>query len=222
MKSKLNLTLIAILFQANALFAQGQGVFLSHYVFPEFREGVVVKKSGSVDKATMNYNSLTQEVIFMQDTTKLALAETNTIDAVYIGKAKFIPVESVFYEEVETDNTVKLYVQHECKVTSVDAGKDIGFGMTSQTTAIVNLSSLNSPSGLKLVYDLKLPSGYKVTPFSEFWLKTGSKFIKITNTKQLQKALPGKEALINEYIKTNKPDFKNREDMINLIKTLGK
>lgn len=85
------------LLQANLLSAQNEpGVALSHYVFPEFREGVVKKKSGAENKALLNYNSITQEMIFDKDNQKYALSEINTIDTVYIDKTKFIPVDSAF------------------------------------------------------------------------------------------------------------------------------
>ncbi|MDB5013220.1 MAG: hypothetical protein JWQ25_1422, partial [Daejeonella sp.] len=79
MKNFLYLTLTLV--QATISFAQdSQGVSLSHYVFPEFTEGVVKNKSGAIDKARLNYNAITQEFIFEKGTQKLALAQISTID----------------------------------------------------------------------------------------------------------------------------------------------
>ena len=84
----------------SSLYAQPvvNGKKLYHYVFPSFMEGTVRQKSGEVNKALLNYNSLTEEMIFDQSGQKLALDRTENDDAVYILSRKFIPVGKSFYE----------------------------------------------------------------------------------------------------------------------------
>jgi hypothetical protein len=72
-----------------------------------------------------------------------------------------------------------------------------------------------------MVYNLQLPSEYKITPYSEFWLKQGNEYVKINNAKQLQKVFPEKEVLIKDYIKKNRPDFKKMKEVIDLINVVG-
>lgn len=211
------------LLQANLVSAQNEpGVALSHYVFPEFREGVVKKKSGAENKALLNYNSITQEMIFDKDNQKYALSEINTIDTVYIDKTKFIPVDSVFFEVVGTNTPFNLYVQHKCEIQQ--PGKDAGYGTTTQTSAVTALSSNynRTASGSISLYSLQLPSDFKVLPYTEFWLKKGNGYIKASTAKQLQKVFPTKETEIKAYIKNYKPDFKKQKDLVALINNVAK
>ncbi len=211
------------LLQANLLSAQNEpGVALSHYVFPEFREGVVKKKSGAENKALLNYNSITQEMIFDKDNQKYALSEINTIDTVYIDKTKFIPVDSVFYEVIGTSTPFNLYVQHRCEIQQ--PGKDAGYGTTTQTSAVTALSSNynRTTSGFNSLYSLQLPSDFKVLPYTEFWLKKSNGYIKIATAKQLQKVFPTKEVEIKAYIKNYKTDFKKQKDLVALINNVAK
>ena len=217
-----NIFLTIILFsQCLMAFAQDQKpAFLSHYVSPEFSQGVVKKKNGSIEKASLNYNAVTQEIIFEVGDTKYALAEINTIDSVSFQSKKFIPVDSVFYEVVPVSSSSNLYVQHKCRVEL--GGADIGYGSKTQTTATTSLSSYNNQGSNRMMYNLQLPSEYKITPYDEYWLKNGNSYIKANNAKQIQKVYPGKEAEIKSYLKTNKPDLKNQADLIALLIALNK
>ena len=217
------LYLAICLLQVNLLSAQNEtGVALSHYVFPEFKEGMVKMKSGAENKALLNYNSITQEMIFDQNNQKFALSEINTIDTVYIGKTKFVPVDSVFYEVIGTNTPYNLYVQHKCDIQQ--PGKDVGYGTTTQTSAVNSLSGYYNrvTSGVNPLYNLQLPSDFKISPYTEFCLKKGNGYLKISNQKQLQKIFPTKEAEIKAYLKTYKPDFKNQKDMVALINNIAK
>ncbi len=211
------------LLQANLLSAQNEpGVALSHYVFPEFMDGMVKKKSGAENKALLNYNSITQEMIFDKDNQKYALSEIKTIDTVYIGKTKFIPVDSIFYEVVSTNTPFNLYVQHKCEIHQ--PAKDAGYGTTTQTSAVTSLSSNynRTASGFNSLYNLQLPSDFKILPYAEFWLKKGNGYIRASTAKQLQKVFPTKEVEIKAYIKTYKPDFKKQKDLVALINNVAK
>lgn len=184
---------------------------LSHYVFPEFTEGMVLKKSGEKNKALLNYNSLTQEVIFDQTGRKMALDQVQTIDTVYIQNRKFIPAVKGFYE-VATNTPVQLYIQHKCKVTP--PGTDAGFGGTSQTSASHSVNNLLS-SGR--AFALKLPDGFIITPETEYWIKSDKELIKVTNVKQVQKAFPGKGNEINDFARKNKINFSKQQDVVKLV-----
>lgn len=63
----------------------------------------------------LNYNSITQEMIFLQNGAYLALGQLENIDTVYIAVRKFTPVKDVFYE-VATETPVPLLINHKCKV----------------------------------------------------------------------------------------------------------
>ncbi|HMT68304.1 MAG TPA: hypothetical protein PKE28_11970, partial [Bacteroidales bacterium] len=81
-------------------FSQRQGVELSHYVFPDFTDGSVLMKSGNRLQALLNYNALSEEMIFVDKDRKLAISreEKEKVDTVYIKGRKFFVLDSRFLE----------------------------------------------------------------------------------------------------------------------------
>ena len=188
-----------------------QVTYLSHYVFPAFVKGRVLQKGGGIQAATLNYNSMTQEMVFEQNGGYLALGQPENIDTVFIETRKFIPSGAVFYEVVPA-GAMPLYINHKCKVTP--PGNDVGYGSTSQTSSPGNISKIASNS---VSYSLKLPDDYKITPETELLLKKDNEYRKITNAKQLSKLFPAREDAIQEFVKKNKTNFKNQDDVVKLI-----
>lgn len=189
---------------------QQQGAALYHYVFPSFIEGTVKQKSGEVNKALLNYNSLTEEMIFEQSGRQMALDKTENIDTVYIENKKFIPVNNVFYEMV-TNTPVALFIQH--KSTVIPPGGNTGFG-TSQTSAITSITDLKRAG---TAYRLALPGDYKLTSKTVYWLKNNNNYITIKNAKDVQDLFPDRSGAIKDFVKANKINFKNSDDVIKLI-----
>ena len=199
--------LFAFYFSVSCLFAQNT---ITQYLFPQFSEGTVMKKSGEIVKALMNYNTLTQEMIFKQNEQFLALDQVETVDTVYILNSAFIPVNNMFYE-VAVKAPVGLYVQYQTII--IPPGNETGFGQ-SQTTAITNISDLKN-SGK--AYALKLPDEYKLRSETGFFLKQGDKFINIRNAKDVKNVFSSKADAINTYLKSNKINFKNKDDVAKLV-----
>lgn len=210
----ISLSLLCIL-SIHAAFTQAldttQFTRISHYLFPDFIKGTVKQKNGNKEEAIMNYNSITQEMIFLQNGAYLALGQLENIDTVFIEGRKFIPVKEVFYE-ILTDTPVPLLINHKCRV--IPPGKNAGYGSTSQTSSIDNISRI---VGSSITYPLKLPNDYTIIPESEFLLKKDNDYIRILNAKQVSKAFPAKSNAIQEYIKMNKTSFRSKEDLTKLI-----
>jgi hypothetical protein len=188
-------------------------VISPHYLLPEFTKGKVLMKTGDIRELKMNYNLITEEMIFEYPGKYLALTEIGTIDTVYLADMKFIPSGKIFHELLLKTPAV-LFARYTCDVTP--PGKEAGYGTTSQTTSIMTVDQLFSSRGR--AYDLQLPEDYVVTPRTEFLLQKEGELVRIYNLKQVIKAYPEKQALIKKYAKDTKIDFKNKEDVINLIK----
>ena len=127
---------IYIILIANVVFsstyAQVKSVERPHYIFPEFTQGVVLLKSGVKNETSLNYNSLTEEMIFDKKGRKLAMAETDLalIDTVFIEDRKFIVLNGGFVELLY-HSTCHLYAEHKGKLK--EPGKPAGYGGTSKT-----------------------------------------------------------------------------------------
>ncbi|WP_423147200.1 hypothetical protein [Rubrolithibacter danxiaensis] len=197
-----------------------KGISISHYVFPEFKQGTVLKKSGETQKALLNYNTLTQEMIFDHNGTKLALAQINTIDTVYIDGRKFTPVDSIFYEVADTKTNTPLFIQHKSTVTG--PGASVGYGSSTQSSSATSLSSYSGSGIGKTIYNLKLPDEYKVKSQKQFFLKKDNRFIKINNLKSVQRLFKDKAEEIKTFAVTNHTNFNDVEDLIALINYISK
>lgn len=201
------LLLLAVTLVYNSVSAQKQ---LTQYLFPEFKEGSVLQKSGTVTKTQLNYNTLTQEMIFKQGEQFLALDKIQDIDTVYLNDKKFVPGDNLFYE-VATQTPVALLLQHTSDI--IPSGNETGFGK-SQTTAVTNVTDLKRGGR---AYSLSLPDEYSFKNKTACFLRKDGKDILITNIKDVKNVFAGKESMIEDYTKKNKVNFKRAETLAALI-----
>jgi hypothetical protein len=189
---------------------------ITHYLFPEFSQGIILMKAGERKPALLNYNSLTEEMIFENNGRKLAIApgEIARIDTVYINGRKFIPYNLQFVEFV-FGSEWDLYVEHKCHVKP--PGKPTGYGGTTQTAAVTSYSSFYSEG---IVYELELPDGYETRPYTYYWLKKNGELHIFKSMRELKKFYKEKEELFKPYVKKNRVKYDDLESIIQLIEYL--
>lgn len=207
-----SLLFILFCFLSTAADAQEEETASSHYLFPEFVRGAVLKSNGVKHGVLLNYNMLTEEMIFDQNGTKLALDLSDPIDTVYIEGRKFFLLKNRFVELLY-DSKLALYVENKCKLQ--DPGTPAAYGGTSQTSATTQYSSYYSQGQL---YKLKLPEGNVTEPFCEYWLKKDQKLTKFFNMNQLAKLFKDKKDKYNEYLQKHQVKYNDQHSMIELIK----
>lgn len=197
--------------------AQQSNIVASHYLFPEFTQGVILMKSGKMNEAMLNYNSLTEEMIFDSNGEKKAIgiSEILLVDTVFIKDRKFIIVDRKFVEVIHHSKW-DLCVEHKCKVE--EPGKPAGYGGSSQTSAATSVSSLISEG--RVVYNLELPEDYKVTPYSIYWLKKNGEFQEFKNLRELKKLYKDQKDLYKKYTKINHVKYQDQKSVIQLIEYL--
>jgi len=181
------------------------------FLFNHFYTGAVKKKSGPIVQAPLNFNTLTQQVMFLKDSTVMELTPVTDIDTVYMQGRVFVPAKKTFFERV-SDGPVALYIEH--KGTLGAAATDIGLGAKSHSARVLNLEELY---GRWDVYKLELPDYYKVVSHNYFWLNKSGKFISADNLSKVQNAFPAKAAVIKNYVDNNNIRFNNQDDMVRLI-----
>lgn len=191
------------------------------YVFPAFTQGNVLQKSGGTTSASMNYNTLTQEMLFMQGDTKIVLDLSDNVDTIYLQDRKFIPVGQLCYEKL-TDTKVALYQQHFSKTIKHGKNADLDQQVNNTITS-ANAQGIRTTSGPKgPTYEDKLPEGYELVPQDEFWLKQGKSFYSAKTLKKIAKVFPDKEAAMEAYVKDNKLDIAKAVDLAKLVVFLNK
>jgi hypothetical protein len=207
---------IILLFSVYSASGQKANVVSPHYLLPEFTKGTVFLKEGKPKELKMNYNIITEEMIFEYPGKFLALTNIETIDTVSILNRKFIPSGKIFLELL-VKSRVPLFAKYTCTVTP--PGKPSGYGGTSQTSSITVIDQIFSKGR---AYEMELPADYTVVPNTDYLLLKDGNFIRIYNIKQVIKAFPEKGSQIKEYNKKSKTDFKKQDEVISLISFCNK
>ena len=184
---------------------------LPNLLIPRFTKSVVKLKTGVINTAILNYNTVDQEMVFMQNKLFLVLNEPQLIDTVFLANRTFVPFEKGFYELL-VKAPVTLFIQHKSYVEF--EGYPTLYGAKSQT---------NAPSYVRQIYgatgaiDLKIPAGFKVIDDSQFWICKNNVMSVFETKRQFLKIFPDKENELKKFISKNNIDFKKGEDVIKLI-----
>lgn len=211
---KKNLCVLILSFAATFAFAQVNIKEVTHYLFKDFTKGTVLMKTGVKNEAMLNYNSLTEEMIFDNKGTKLALGNLELIDTVFINDRKFILLNRKFVEVI-FESKFSLYAEHKCKLK--DPGKPSAYGGTSQTSATSTYSTYFSGGQ---AYNLKLPEGFETNPYIEYWLFKDGKLNKFLSIRQLSKYFSQEEDIFKDFVKKNNVKFDDESSIVRLLKYL--
>jgi len=215
---KIYIITLTLLITASCAFAQ-TNPGNSPYLFPAFVKASVLQKGGGVTEAEMNYNTLTEEMLFMEKGEKLVMDLAETVDTIYLGGKKFIPFGKVYYDKL-TDTKVALYEQH---VNLLQGhAKNANLEEQSNNTVTGSYMGLKNTSNNTGKYALVLSDGYTLYPQNHFWLQKGKSFYSADGVKKIAKVFPDKEQTINDYITTNKLDIAKADDLAKLIVFLNK
>jgi len=183
----------------------------SQFLFPEFMSCQVKMKTGIVNQVTANYNTLSEKMVFLKDSTPQDMTVTTFVDTIIFADRQFVPFKEIFYE-VLVNAPVSLFIQH--KSTLIDPGQPSGYGGRSNTSAIDRVSILQSNNHY---YNLPLPDEYNIVPSNVFWIRKDYQMFSFLNKRQLLKIFPEKSGEINEFISQHRLKTDNRDDMIILI-----
>jgi hypothetical protein len=205
--------LMIFIFAFITSYSQEKSIELSHYIFPEFTQGVVLMKTGIQSNALLNYNTLSEEMIFEHEGKKLAIAkeEMELVDTIFIKGRKFFELNNIFVELIN-HSIFDLYAEHKCELNFL--GKPAAYGGTSQTSASNSAAFFYSGGSF---YELKLPEHYETNPYTYYWLKKNGDLKRFINMTQLMKLFKNKKELFKTYVKMHIVKYENEEGIIQLI-----
>jgi len=202
---------VVLIFVVGCCGVNAQPVKLTHYVFNSFQQGKVKVKSGVTSEQTLNYNILTNEMIFDDAGRMMAIGNAANVDTVYIQGRKFVPAEGKFYELL-TNTLLPLLLEFTATTEAPTAS--VGYGNASKATNATSISKLVKSGN---VYGLKLPDDFKVIPGFTFRILKAGKYEKAGSAKQLGSIFPEQKKRISELIRKNDTRFFNRNDLIKLV-----
>ncbi len=188
---------------------------IPQYLFNRFADGIVVKKSGDTVVSLLNYNIVTEEMIFIDNDRFMALGNLQSIDTVYLNNMIFLPAGNAFYE-LAVIGRVKLLVQFSGTVRV--EGEDVGYGITSKTSRVTSLSALTN-SGV--LYNMDLPENLEVSRKITYYVEREGKRERFINKGAFLRIFKDKRKELDQYIKQEGIDFDNYNDVVNLIQHLN-
>jgi hypothetical protein len=192
------------------------GYPLPHFLFPSFKEGLVIMQDGKKFSTLLDYHMVDERMITELNGTYSYAKDPQLIDTIYLENRVFVPVENAFYE-ILSSGPVTFFLQNKSNYTPV--GADVGYGAKSRSVGptqhrrfeLIPVSELGGE-----VVNIDLPSNVDVTPASVFWVSKNGNLEKFSTEKQFLKLFPEYQPELKEYIKKENINIRSREDVIRL------
>jgi hypothetical protein len=206
------LLLLAITLSETIKSQESSEISSSQFLYPDFKMSKIRMKSGQDQMVPLNYNTLSEKIVYPKGSDLLDLVNTDMVDTVFLQNSRFVPADKSFYE-VMLVAPVSLFIQHKGKL--IPPGTPAAYGGTSQTSSTSVKSSIITPQGY---YNLKLPEDYTVRQDDIYWIRKGGKYYSFVNERQFLKLIPNEVPDIKQFIKLNNIKFGNIPDIVKLLK----
>lgn len=207
MKTIISVLIVSCFVWTGSLFAQQKRTFL----LPDYLSGSVLMLNGSRVTTLLNYDAANRAMMYKEKEDEMILVNIQSVDTVYIGSRKFIPAGNSLFLEVVPVSHGTVYINW--NLESHLQGKAGAYGQVSQS----KVETVNTSYWTNNAYRNELFEVYDQTNKNEYWLFRKGKPVKCKNEKTLLKLFPGKEEQTRTYIKQNKLDFGNANDVIRLL-----
>lgn len=188
---------------------------MPQYLYEDFSKSTILMKSGQSQPAVMNYNTVTGMMVFINGDKYYDLINQQLIDTVYLQESRFVPAAKAFYEVLVT-GPLACFIQHTGNL--MPAGKQVGYGGTSQVASTDYITNINLSGGQ---YNLELPSDYIVRQSTIYWVRKGTEMLSFQNEKQLLKLFPDKADQVKSFIKENRLKIEKPENLARIIRYTG-
>jgi len=199
-----------------ALFSQpGNSGEMPQYLFPEFSKCDIILKDGQVQPQVMNYNTVTERMVYMEGGKYYDLLSHILIDTVYMQNCKFIPYGKIFHEVLLSDK-IPLFLQHKGELVPV--GNPVGYGGKSQGATSYYLSKHElSPEYI----NIQIPPDAIVKANPVYLIRNEGEMLSFKNKKQFLAIFPDIENEIKDFIKKEHIKFDKKDEIINLVKYIN-
>jgi hypothetical protein len=186
------------------------------FLYPRFTKGKVFFRDGTKAEAQLNYCRLGGDIHFIGpkgDT--LVLAGEETVQLAQIGKDSFYYDKS-YVRVIGGNNKLKLAKKELWIVADV---KKVGaYNTSSNSSSITSYTAYNEGG---MTYDLVINEDLLLKKAEHFYF--GDKFNRfvLAGKQNLLELFPKEQGLIKTYLKENKVDFDNKEDLEKLVRLLN-
>ena len=228
---KKNLLSLILMLSVATLFAQEQNVIhhergedLQKYlldsvkfVIPDFQSGIITFHDGNFSRGPVNISTIEQRVYFINtEGEHQVLTNEDQVSRVSIKGRTFIKSKYGYVELLQMAGDVALGAVR--RTSFFETEKKGAYGMVSQTTSVTTIGTLQQNGTLyTLGVDQTTPFKFSIIPY----LYKNSR-VYISNKKNFQKCFPDKKEALEQYLKDNRVDFENIDDVTALFEALAK
>lgn len=185
------------------------------YLYPEFTMGKGNFVTGGTIPCKFNLNLLTGEIEFLQSKDTVLIAMKQEIISIVVAKDTFYYHEG--YLQLIFNDKFKVFLKRGLEIK--DIRKEGAMGTVNRSSASDSYSFIILG---KRSYDLKPTEDVIIQKtISYFFTVSENNFIPF-NKKNVLKLTFGKEDAIKNYLKSDKTDFSEKEDVLKLAELISK
>lgn len=181
------------------------------YLFPAFNTGTIRMKNGREMKVNLNYNIVTEKMVFIQKGKIYDMTDFANVDTVTLLDKKFIPAGKSFMEVAYPGKYTLLY-QHIGKIESPP--RPAAYGGTSEVSSSTYMNNVQLGND---VYRLQNDTDLLIKREVIYWIRTSDSLEYFLNEKQLVKILPDLKNTIRQFVKQNRLKFDDPQGVRKLI-----
>jgi hypothetical protein len=179
------------------------------FLFSEFSRGRVSMKTGINLDLLLNYNIISEKMVFVQNGEILGLGNPGSVDTVYILDKKLVPVGKAFFV-VLTENPMSVFIQY--KGSFQQPPKMDSYGRASEASSVTSVNSLKVGKEFYTLTDQEIVIKREIV----YWIRLNSMMQSFRDANQLIKIFPDYKSDIRLYIKQNKTKFSNTDEVLKL------
>lgn len=187
------------------------------WAFGEYTDAKVVMKNGTEARAKINFNYYTNEVFFISPgDPPMALANAADVRSILFEDAIWLPYKEVFGEQVYRQDSYSVVKILQTRVLTYRKSSMVG-----ELTKTVSTMSSNTLPSLQTTNQqrMTLALGDYVFVTTASYIIISERSAEKADAGGFRKLFPSVRKEINRYLKNNKVDFWNEEEVIGFLKT---
>lgn len=184
------------------------------YQYPQFTQGKAFYKDGSETNASLNYNYLNNQILFIDakgDTLQLVNAEN--FSKIAIGVDTFLYYNKMFVRQVTKNPSYNLFVKRSLEIGAKEKKGAYGTYSGTSSTTQINQISVDRSRPVDLAVDENTTYIFK-----DYYFVSGrfDKFYPATK-KGIYSLFAKNEKDLKEFIEKNETNFNKKEDLEKLL-----
>ena len=186
------------------------------FSYPQFTNGFVFLRNGTIAEAKLNHNRLVDEMHFINlkgDT--MALDNEKNIRYVVIANDTFY-YDKGYVRLLSNKNAVKLAIKQVWVVT--DSRQVGAYNSTNNSVGMLSFTSINEGGRL---YDLTVNEDIILKKVELYYFGNSYNNFVVANKANLLAMFPKEEKRLSAYLKKNKVNFSRREDVEKIVSFLA-